>query len=185
MPVETTQVGIPDRFEIEEGGGTLRIRWKWPRIMAVPLAIFTVAWDSFLISWYSSLLAHGTAPRAMMFFPIAHVAAGLVLPYVALAFFLNSSFVEVGEGTLKVGHRPLPFPGKRTISAGDVRQLFCVERTGRKGSVTYDVMAQLASGRETKLIPGLSTDREARFIEQRIESRLGLTNRSVAGELPS
>jgi hypothetical protein len=50
--------------------------------------------------------------------------------------------------------------------------------------VTYDVMAQLASGKETRIVSGLSTDREARFLEQRIESRLGLTNRTVAGELP-
>jgi hypothetical protein len=183
MPLETARIGIPERFEIQDGPGTLRIQWKWPRLVAVPLAIFTVAWDGFLVSWYSNLLTQGNAPSAMFLFPIAHVAAGLVLPYLALAFFLNSTFVEVGEGTLRVTHRPLPFPGKRTLGASDIRQLFCVERTGRKGSVTYDVMAQLASGRETKLVTGFSTDREARFIEQRIESRLGLANRPVSGEL--
>jgi len=184
MPLETTQIGIPDRFEIEEGGGTLRIQWKWPRIVAIPIAIFAVAWDGFLFSWYSTLLTQGSAPTSMLLFPIGHVAAGLALPYIALAFYLNYTVIEVGEGTLKVRHRPIPFPGKRTISARDVRQLFCVERTGRKGGVTYDVMAQLVSGRETKLVPGFSTDREARFVEQRIESRLGLADRPVAGELP-
>jgi hypothetical protein len=45
-------------------------------------------------------------------------------------------------------------------------------------------MAQLASERETKLVSGLPGAREARFIEQRIESRLGLSDRSVSGELP-
>jgi hypothetical protein len=184
MPLETASIGIPEGFEIEDSGGTLRIKWRWPRIMAVPIAIFAAAWDGFLISWYSGILSQDRMPVAMMVLPLAHVAVGLVLPYMALVFFLNSILVEVGEGTLRVRHRPLPFPGKRTLNAADIRQLFCVERTGRKGSVTYDVMAQLASGRETRLVPNLSTDREARFIEQRIESRLGLMNRSVSGELP-
>ncbi|MGH9204160.1 MAG: hypothetical protein ACRD2A_23275 [Vicinamibacterales bacterium] len=52
-------------------------------------------------------------------------------------------------------------------------------------TITYDVMAQLASERETKLVSNLPTEREARFIEQRIEARLGLTDRSISGELPS
>ena len=58
-----------------------------------------------------------------------------------------------------------------------------VERTGRKGGVTYDVMVQLASERERTLVSGLPGAREARFIEQRIESRLGLANRPVSDEL--
>jgi hypothetical protein len=120
----------------------------------------------------------------MLVLPLAHVAIGLVLPYMALVFFLNSVLIEVGEGMLTVRHRPLPFPGNRTLSVVDIRQLFCVERKGRKGGMTYDVMAQLGSGRETRVVSGFWTDREARFIEQRIESRLGLTHQSVDGELP-
>jgi hypothetical protein len=110
VPLETATVGVPERFDIQDRGGTLRIEWKWPRIAALPLAIFTVTWDGFLFSWYSNLLTHGNAPSAMFLFPIAHVAVGLVLPYMALACFVNYTFVEVGEGTLRVSHRPLPFP---------------------------------------------------------------------------
>jgi hypothetical protein len=185
MAFHSGRVGIPDRFEIEDGSATLRIRWKWPRIAALPLAIFSVAWDGFLVSWYSGVQTNGSPDLFMLLFPIGHVAVGLVLPYVALGCLLNSTLVEVGDGVLNVTHRPLPFPGQRTLSAADVRQLFCVERHGRKGAVTFDVMAQLASDRETKLVSGLSSDREARFIEQRIESHLGLVNRPVSGELPA
>jgi hypothetical protein len=105
------------------------------------------------------------------------------MPYVALAFILNTTTVEVAHGVLMVSHRPVPFPGKRNVAARDVRQLFSVERRGRKGGVTFDVMARLASGRETRLVSGLSSEREARFIEYRIESRLGLLDEEVFGEL--
>jgi hypothetical protein len=46
-------------------------------------------------------------------------------------------------------------------------------------------MARLASDRELKLVSGLPGPREARFIEQRIESRLGLTNQPMEDELAS
>jgi hypothetical protein len=183
MAIETAGIGIPDRFEIHDGGASFWIQWKWPRLIALPLAAFSIAWNAFLVSWYSGVL-RADAPASMLLFPIPHVVAGLVLPYVALAFWLNSTFVGIEAGELRVRHRPLPFPGHRTLRVNDVQQLFCVERTGRKGSVSYDVMARLVSGPETKLLGGLSNGREARFIEEQVEARMGLTDRRVAGELP-
>jgi hypothetical protein len=184
MTVQSAMHGIPDHFEIDDSGGMLRIQWKWPRLIAVALAFFAVAWNAFLVAWYSGALAQGDRSRALLLFPIPHVVVGLVLPYLALAYFLNSTFIEVEGGELRVRHRPVPFPGNRTLTATDVRQLFSIERQGRKGGVTFDVMARLASDRETKLVSGLTTEREARFIEERIESRLGLVDQPVSGELP-
>jgi hypothetical protein len=184
MPIQSGRLGIPEHFEIEESGGTLRIQWKWPRLMAVALVCFSVGWDVFLYSWYAGVLAQGAPSTEMLLFPIPHVIAGLVMPYLALAYLLNSTFVEVADGELRVRHRPVPFPGNRTLTARDVRQLFAVERRGRKGSISFAVMARLASDRETKLVSGLGSEREAQFIEQRIESRLGLTDQPTFGELP-
>jgi hypothetical protein len=118
-----------------------------------------------------------------LLFPIGHIAAGVGISYLALANFVNSTSIEVASGELKVVHRPLPFPGARTLRSGDIRQLFCVERRGKRGGRTFAVMARLASDREVTLVSGLTNDREARFIEQQIESRLGLMNQSVTGEL--
>lgn len=184
MSIEAARVGIPERFTLEESGGTLRIQWKWTRVLGLALGVFAIAWDGFLVSWYLHISMEGPESLTMLLFPIGHVAVGIILPYLAVAYLVNETLIEVGQGELTVTHRPLPFPGNRTLLARDVRQLFCVERTGRKGGVTYDVMAQLASERETKLVSGLPGAREARFIEQRIESRLGLGDRPVSGELP-
>jgi hypothetical protein len=184
MPIQAEGVGIPERFEIANDGSVFRIQWRWPRIAALLIAVFAAGWDAFLVSWYSTALTLGERSSGMALFALPHTVVGLVLPYVALAFLFNSTRVEVGEGQLRVRHRPIPFPGNKTLAANDVRQLFSVERIGRKGSVTYDVMARLASERETKLVSGLTDERQARFIEQRIESRLGLADRPVIGELP-
>jgi hypothetical protein len=184
MAIETARVGIPEGFTVEESGGTLRIQWKWTRLLGLALGVFAIAWDSFLVSWYSSISMDGPESLTMMLFPIPHVAVGIILPYLAAAFLMNETLIEVGQGELTVRHRPLPFPGNRTLKTRDVRQLFCIERTGRKGGVSYHVMAQLASDREMKLVSGLPGAREARFIEQRIERRLGLSHCAVSGEIP-
>jgi len=178
-------VGLPERFEVDEHSGDLRIHWKWPAFMAIPLALFSAAWDSFLVFWYFGVTRGGDASLVEWLFPLGHVAIGLILPYVAVAFWVNSTLVEVKGAEITVTHRPLPFPGNRRVQVMDVRQLFCVERARQKGSPTYAVMARLASGKEVTLISGLSSDREARSLEERIERRMGLADEAVAGELPS
>ena len=178
-------VGLPERFEIDEHSGAFRIHWKWPKLMAVPLVFFSLAWDSFLVFWYYGAAQRDDASLAEWLFPLGHVAVGLVLPYVAVAFWVNRTSVEVSGAEITVTHRPLPFPGNRRLQVMDLRQLFCVERARQKGSPTYAVMARLASGREVTLISGLSSDREARFIEEKIEQRIGLGNQPVTGELPT
>ena len=187
--METTNgVGLPERFEIDESGGTFRILWTWPRLMAVPLLLFSIAWDSFLVFWYYNAAARDQPSEVewlFLLFPIGHVAVGLVLPYVGAAFLVNRTIVDVSGLAITVAHKPLPFPGNRKLQVVDVRQLFSVERARQKGSPTYTVMARLTSGREVTLISGLSTDREARFLENRIERRIGLANQPVSGELPA
>jgi hypothetical protein len=184
MAIDTATIGIPDRFEVHDSGAAFRIEWKWPRLMALPLTLFSIAWDVFLVSWYSGALARGNVDATMILFPIPHVVVGLVMPYMAMTFWLNSTFIEIDAGDVRVRHRPLPFPGQRTLRVVDVEQFFCAERSGRKGSVSFEIMARLTSGRETKLVGGLSNEREARFIEQRLEARLGLTDRPIVGEAP-
>jgi hypothetical protein len=183
MLTEQTRIGIPDRFEIDNAAGAFRIRWKWSKLVAIPLLFFSVAWDGFLLAWYMGAVSRGNASLIELVFPIGHVAAGLAILYVAIAFLANTTTVAVASGQITVSHQPVPWPGSRTLHTTEIRQLFCCERRGSKGSRSYDVMARLTSDREVKLLSGLSDEREARFLEQRIEERLGLPNMAVAGEL--
>jgi hypothetical protein len=176
-------IGLPERFKLDQGGDSLRISWHWPKLAGVVLGVFAIAWDAFLVAWYHQALSRGEPSLVALIFPIGHVAAGFVISYLAAASLVNTTSIEVTSGELRIAHHPLPFPGNRTLRVGDIRQLFCVERTGRRGSRTFAVMARLASDREVTLISSLTSDREARFIEQRLESRLGLINQPVSGEL--
>lgn len=179
------KVGVPERFVIHHDGSGLHISYPWSRAAGVVILIFAAAWDAFLVGWYLQLLSSDDISPAFVLFPIGHVAVGFAFTYIALANLLNTTSIRIASGELSIAHRPLWFPGNRTLRAADIRQLFCVERSGRRGVRTFDVMVRLASEREVTLVSGLTSDREARFIEQRIESRLGLANLAVAGELPT
>lgn len=183
MLTEQTRIGIPDRFEIDDAAGAFRIRWKWSKLVAIPLLIFSVAWDGFLVAWYTGAFSRGTPSLVELLFPVGHVAAGLAIFYIAIAFLANDTTVAIASGKISVRHGPLPWPGNRTLQTTEIRQLFCCERRGRKASRSYDVMARLTSDREVSLLAGLASEREARFLEQRIEQRLGLPDTTVAGEL--
>jgi hypothetical protein len=87
--MEAARVGIPERFTLEESGGTLRIQWKWQRVFGLALAVFAIGWDTFLVFWYLGISMEGPRALEMMLFPIGHVAVGIVLPYLAAAFLVN------------------------------------------------------------------------------------------------
>lgn len=183
MLTDETRFGIPDRFEIDDAAGAFRIRWKWSKLVAIPLLIFSVAWDGFLLAWYLGAFSRGNPSLIELLFPLGHVAAGIAILYVAIAFLANTTTVAIASGQIAVSHGPVPWPGSRTLHTTEIRQLFCCERRGRKGGRSYDVMARLTSDREVSLLSGLADEREARFLEQRIEERLGLPNIVVAGEI--
>src|SRR5438045_961021 len=53
---DTSLVARPPRMNVEDFAGTLTIRWRWFDLSYVAMALFCVAWDSFLIFWYSMAL---------------------------------------------------------------------------------------------------------------------------------
>lgn len=176
-------IGLPDRFQVTELGGVIDISWHWPRWMAIPFAAFAVAWDGFLIFFYQRLL-ESNAPLGTLLFPVLHVGAGVFITYFVLVVLLNRTVLQAGRGEITVRHGPLPVPGNRTLATHELAQLFCVERRGSKGKISYDVMARLRSGREVKLVSGLMEERQARYLEQEVERHLRIENQPVTGELP-
>ncbi|MCO4771904.1 MAG: hypothetical protein KDA24_17870 [Deltaproteobacteria bacterium] len=178
---------LPEGFQVERGReGLLRVRWRWFRPVAFFLVFFCVAWDGFLITWYSMGLASGDQmPLIFFLFPLAHVAVGVGLTYWTAALFLNRSTVTVTRDELRVSHGPLPwFPSPR-ISVGELEQLYVERKVSHRKNgttVTFKVMAVTRSHTGRKLIGGLEELRQALYLEQEIEQVLGIRDRPVAGE---
>jgi hypothetical protein len=173
------------RLKVEDFAGVLRIHWRWFSAGFIFLAFFCVAWDSFLIFWYSMALTMKHVPWLMVVFPVAHVAVGIGLTYAVLAGFLNSTTVEVGQNELSIRHFPLPWSGNRVLSAGEIKQIHCEQKISRNNnstSMAYSLYATLQSGVKLQLASGFTDPGEPKMIERLIEERLGIKDVRVVGE---
>ncbi len=115
---------------------------------------FTIAWDAFLLFWYS-MAAGGNAPWIVIVVPIAHVAAGIGLTYFVFASLLNTTRITVGPRALEVRHGPLPWRGNAVYERSQIEQLFCKrkERRGKNGAhVSYELRLALRDARAVKLV---------------------------------
>ena len=185
---EVAQVPIPTDISLQRDGSTLVLSWRWFNFVHIFMLFFCLAWDSFLIFWYAIALGSG-APGGMdlimVIFPLGHVAVGIGLSWSTLAGFLNRTVIRASSQSLSIKHAPIWMPGQKEIPRGELTQLFCREKINRSRngvSVSYEVNALLKNGQEVKLV-SLTRPEQAAFIEQRIESHLGITNRPVQGEM--
>lgn len=180
-------VAQPKAIQVEDRGHELRMTRRWFSPLFVFLVFFCIAWDGFLIFWYSIAFGESSVPWIMIVFPIGHLAVGVGLTYFTIAGFVNRTIVCVDQRKFSVRHVPLPWPGAQTISVDAIDQLYCKEKIsrGKHGStrVSYELMASLKGGGSRPVLKGLSDIEQALFIERRVEGFLGIRDRQVAGEL--
>ena len=166
----------------KSGSITVTRRWFAPHLIF--LAFFCVAWDGFLIFWYSNLIgAPGSFSIIAAIFPIVHVAAGVGITYYTIAGFLNHTKFCLDAATLTVRHSPVPWKGNHTIPREDIKQLYCEHEVsrGKNGpSHSFYLSAVLVNDSKVRLA-SMPAD-QARYIEEIFEERLGIVNMAVPGE---
>ncbi len=187
-------VPVPVRFAIEDDGHELLIRYRWFHPAVLFLLFFAIAWDSFLVFWYSMAFGGIGPPGAfgliMILFPIAHVAVGVGLTYFVIASLLNTTHVRIADGTLSVRHGPVPWRGNLDLVADEIEQVYCKRNTKRNrddggsvsSSMNYEVCAVVGE-RQVRLLGMIMEPDQALFVEQRIERFLRIEDRPVPGEL--
>lgn len=172
----------PGKVQIEEWGGTWKARWRWFRWEVLGLLLFCVAWDSFLVFWYTMAFTKN-GPWLMVVFPLVHVAVGVGLTYSVLTGLLNWTTLELTHHALSIRHFPLPWLGNRTIGAMEIEQLYCEEgRRYNRGGTTFNLSAMLRGGRKVKLLRGFDEPDIPLFLESELERRMGIAPRRVVGE---
>lgn len=168
----------PNGINIKVNGDQLFIRRKWFSPMLIFMALFCVFWDGFLLIWYGIALSGGSL--GMILFPLLHVAVGIFLTYSTIAGFLNTTTIAADSYELSVTHAPMPWRTPKKIKSSVLRQIYCSEKRGNKGSITYNVNA-ISGNEHIKLLSNLTNLEQALYIEQEIEKHLGIKNRAVRG----
>lgn len=179
---------VPTGVRVTDDGVTRQLEYRWFSPVAFFLVFFCIAWDSFLVFWYSMALGGGgnAGPfnLLMVVFPVAHVAVGLGLTYFTLCLFVNRTRIIVDD-RLRVQHGPLFWPGGVNVAVDQLSRLYCervVSNTRRGVSVSFKLMAATADGRAVQLLSGLDGLPRAKFFERQLEAWLGLPPTAVPGE---
>jgi hypothetical protein len=163
-------------------GNTWTVTWRWFTSDVIGLLVFAVAWDAFLVFWYS--MAFGTrGPWIAKVFPIGHVAVGVCITYYVLTGLFNRTRVDVSRSEVSVRHYPLPWLGNRSIASADLTQLFCEQAAMKQNGIgRFRLCATLRSGNKITLLSGFRNVGEAKYLERAIESRLNIAPTAVVGE---
>lgn len=178
-------VPLPPRLKVDDSAGRLEISYRWFTPAILFLVFFCIAWDGFLILWYTIALSQ-KGMWIMTVFPLLHVAVGLGLTYFTLASLLNTTRVTVEQGKVRVRHGPMPWAGNKDFERGNISQLYCKERVchSKNGtSQSYEIWMTTTAGTSEKFLTTVLNEDQALYIEQRVERALGITDRAVPGEL--
>ena len=162
---------------------SLQITRRWYATKYIGMLFFCIAWDSFLVFWYT--MAGATGNWLMIIFPVAHVAVGVGLTYTTIAGLINRTRITVTDQRLAIKHFPIPWRGTFDLASRELEQLY-VERTagsGKDGSTeAFTLNAVLRDGRKLNLVKGLEQADQALFMEQEIEGLLGIIDVEVGDE---
>jgi hypothetical protein len=175
---------MPREIKLLKTKEGIELRRAWFQPAFVLVAMFCLVWDGFFVYFFVRMFAED-AFSASALFMTGHVSVGGILTYWTLANLFNSTIITVDRRTVRVRHRPFPWPGA-TFKRDDIEQLYvkAKQRGGEDGPyVSYSVWVVLSSKRARELLRGLSEADVALFIEQSIERVLDLKDRSVPGEL--
>jgi hypothetical protein len=174
----------PESVSVALEAGSLKIVFRWLSWKFIGLLVFCIAWDSFLLFWYSNVGEN--SPWIMIVFPMAHVAVGLGLTYYMFAGFLNSTIIMMNHQFLIITQTPLPWFGNRRVESAKLAQLYTEQvmiQSRNSSSSSYQLSGILRNNRKVKLLSGLPSQDVTLFVEQSIEEYLRIADEPVAGEV--
>ena len=178
-PPAQAPISIPEGLDLIETLNLSIIRRRWFGWKIIPLIFFAIAWDSFLVFWYTTALSKG-APWLMVVFPIGHLAVGFGITYFVIASLVNKTDIECNSLGVLVKTYPMPWLGNCAVRAEEIKGVVLRQRTGNQNSVSYTVMYIDPSRKERKLVRGLTEYDQAAFIAQLIRKTLGLPEEESA-----
>lgn len=183
-PAEPRRLPQPPGIERTRTGKGVLFERSWFHWGLIPLIAFTIAWDSFLVMWYS--ISFAQSQWFMALFSVAHLAAGIGMTYGCLTGLLNTTRVRVEGGRLTVTHGPIPYPGTLDLDVREIEQLYAkclVTQSDDSTRETYELRALLRDRRHLTLLEGLTDSAQALFLEMELEDHLGIPDQPVEGEL--
>ena len=165
----------------------LRLDWKktTPKGGKAFLMMFTFFWNIILLPFV--LISIFSGNWGILLFLTLHLAVGLGLIYYLAGIFLNKSSINLSRRKLKVRTMPIPFPFMKSgeYELSDIKQFYVSKYTASTSNgvpnYAYALYAILKNGDKVSLLRGMNRETQ-HYMEQEIETYLGITNEFVKGE---
>lgn len=136
----------------------------------------------------SPIGARAPVPVGRWIFSLAFVVAGLFIVRGPLRKLVSRVRIRASRAGLTVEEVPFGARERTFLAAEEVAQLHVPSMAERQTDDGFaipmfaSVLAQRRDGQQIHLLGGLETVEQARFIEQQLESALGIEDRPVEGE---
>lgn len=166
---------IPEELDVLAVAGNAVIRRRWLTAKIIPLIFIAILWNGFLVFFYWGLLGKAKAPTVVALLPLLHVGVGVLLAYFVIASLFNQTDVTISGSSVRVAHRPVPWPGNKAVPTSEITGVLVRIRPGNRGAPSYAVMYADRARHERTLLAGLPQSEQADFIAQTIRERLKLT----------
>ncbi len=185
------EVFLPEEIEIDAYQDEMTIFYKWRKAKGISpfFVFFGLVWNAMMIPFVIGAIMSGSI--VMLLGISLHLMVGIGFLIYIVTRLMNSTYITVDDYELSIEHRPfvIPFITKNQyFDVRDIEQLYSkkyVSHTTNGVPVhAYAVHAQLAGGKDLKIIGGFKQKNKALFIEQEIELFLGVKDKKVDGEIP-
>ncbi|MCK5682516.1 hypothetical protein KAJ27_00280 [bacterium] len=179
------EVTLPAEFTVEKYKTVLTLKYNWNS------SIFKGLWVVAILVLYlllgPILESQDIFTLKKFYSNLADAFFAISAAYGALAILVNKSVIRVTSFSIDIDHKPLPWPGNKSIKSKDIDQIYCKVKvhhgSGASKGYTYEVHASMREGMPVKLISGLPESDQALFLEQEIEKFLKIEDKWVAGEM--
>ncbi len=183
------EVIIPNGFEIKYYDEYMHIIRHWHGFSTFILIISAVVINGILIANDFWGLLMSDRELLLRLFALTFIGMGVLMPYVAIANWLNKTHIYVSKDAIEIKHQPIPWFGNKRVETNNIKQLSVEKKGGGSQGISssrnqpkYYVIAHTDNGETFNLIKGLSRSNHAFYIEQRIESYLGIEDIALPEE---
>ncbi len=173
----------PIYCQVNETDERLRIRWSWFRPIWVFIAAVCVGLNLGGIQFVVGSLT-GAMSLFCLLPGVLLLGIGLFVAYCTLAGFVNWTVLIVEHGELRIWHGPVPIHGRKTLPADMIDELYCALEGdgGQKNGQSFQLIAMMKNGETSRVLTAIDEIDLVRFVEQKLERRLGIRGRTIEGE---
>lgn len=179
----TGSIEIPHNMHLKEMTNELEFEYSWYKmkylisLLVAPFIAFFIIKSEYVAGDFNEF----TIPVLIL------IACSFIVIYYSLAKLLNSTNIRVTHQEIDVNHGPIPFSRNLILKKENVTQLYVTQhRIGDRNylyATTYQINVILSNKDVITLVKGLSSAEQGRFIENKIEDFLGITDIHVEGEI--